>query len=95
MRRAARIDANHNKIVALLRKCGASVQSLAGIGSGCPDLLIGWQGKNILAEVKDGSKCPSAQKLTPHENEWHLKWGGQVVVINSEHDALRIIGVEI
>lgn len=41
MRRAARTDANQTAIVEALRKCGASVQSLAAVGKGVPDLLVG------------------------------------------------------
>ncbi|HJP47915.1 hypothetical protein [Acinetobacter venetianus] len=46
MRRAAKIDANQTEIVKALRKFGASVQSLASTGKGCPDLLVGFRGMN-------------------------------------------------
>lgn len=36
-----RVDANHSQIVKALRQCGVSVLSLAPVGHGCPDLLIG------------------------------------------------------
>ena len=45
MRRAARTDSNHEEIVKALRAVGATVQSLAGVGHGVPDLLVGYQGK--------------------------------------------------
>lgn len=91
MRRAARIDANHNSIVETLRRFGATVQSIASIGKGCPDLIVGYRGINYLVEIKDGAKCDSQQKLTPDEKIWHSKWDGQVVVINSNVDALKMI----
>ena len=39
--RAARVDDNHVAVVEALRKAGAMVQSLAAVGDGVPDLLIG------------------------------------------------------
>ncbi len=52
MRRAAKIDRNHVEIVAALRGVGASVQDLAAVGKGCPDLLVGYRGQNYVIEVK-------------------------------------------
>jgi hypothetical protein len=42
-----------------LRSAGATVQSLAGVGKGVPDLLVGFKGQTLLFEVKDGFKPPS------------------------------------
>jgi|GEM_PF-5567154 len=60
MRRSARIDRNQPEIVEALRKLGASVQPLHTAHDGIPDLLVGYQGRNFLLEVKDGTKPPSA-----------------------------------
>ena len=87
MRRAGKIDANHAAIVDALRKIGASVQSLASMGGGVPDLLVGWRGINVLFEVKDGSKPPSARALTVAEADWHAKRAGRVVVVESAEQA--------
>jgi len=64
MRRAARIDANQPAIIAALRSIGATVQPLHAVGGGCPDLLVGLRGRNILMEVKDGARPPSERRLT-------------------------------
>ena len=93
MRRAAKTDANQREVVAALRAAGASVQLLHAVGEGCPDLLVGYKGLNMLLEVKDGSKPPSAQKLTPQQEEWHRDWRGHRVVVNSPEAALTAIGV--
>ena len=69
--KAARVDANHVAVVAALRKAGATVQSLAGVGKGVPDLLVGIRGKTALLEVKDGAKVPSARRLTEDQLKWH------------------------
>lgn len=86
-----KIDKNQPMIVRDLRKMGAQVQSLASIGKGCPDLLVGWQGSNFLFEVKDGMLPPSRQRLTPDEQIWHSIWAGQVHVIRTTEDALRVM----
>jgi hypothetical protein len=92
MRRAAKVDANQADIVAALRMAGATVQPLHAVGKGCPDLLVGYQRANYLLEVKDGSKVPSAQKLTEDQVEWHELWRGQAAVVNDVKSALTAIG---
>lgn len=89
-----RVDANHVEIVKALRQCGASVVSLATVGRGCPDLLVGHQGRNWLIEVKDGSKSESRRALTDLEREWHADWRGQVVTVTSVEEALAVIRIE-
>lgn len=91
VRRAARIDANQNEIVKALRQVGASVQSLASTGKGCPDLLVGFRGVNWLLEIKDGQKFKSERKLTPDQIEWHESWRGKVFVVESTDEALQVI----
>lgn len=92
MRKASRTDANQAEIVRALRQAGCTVQSLATVGKGCPDLLVGKAGRNWLLEIKDGSKPPSARKLTDDENRWHAHWQGQVAVIEDVDQALRLVG---
>lgn len=91
MRRAARVDGNHVEIVKALQAIGCSVQSLASMGQGVPDLLCGYHGKNLLLEVKDGSKPPSARQLTADEQEWHARWGGQVVTVHTAEEAQQAV----
>jgi Holliday junction resolvase len=59
------------QIVTALRAAGATVQSLAGVGKGTPDLLVGYKGQTLLMEVKDGNKSPSARLLTEDQLKWH------------------------
>ena len=86
-----KVDANQSEIVDALRAAGASVCSLAGMAHGCPDLLVGWRGKNLLMEVKDSRKPPSARKLTPDQLAWHSLWMGSVHVVSSVEDALAVL----
>ena len=52
MRRAANLDGNHGEIVeALLSVVGVSVHSLAGLGCGVPDLLVGARERTYLVVV--------------------------------------------
>ena len=94
MRRAARVDDNQAQIVRVLRAVGATVQSIAGVGDGCPDLLVGFRRQSFLLEVKDAAKVPSAQKLTKLEERWHLLWQGlPVSVVHTPEEALEAIGI--
>jgi len=92
MRRIARTDDNQKEIVVALRQVGASVQPIHTLGKGVPDLLIGFRGQNFLLEVKDGSKPPSQQKLTPDEKEWHKMWRGNVATVSTVEEAMAGIG---
>ncbi len=73
MRTAAKVDRNQSEVVAALRKLGASVQSLASIGKGCPDLLVGYHGILYLMEVKDGTNVPSKQLLTEDQKNGTMR----------------------
>jgi Holliday junction resolvase len=93
MRRAAKVDANQEQIVAALRAVGATVQTLAAVGKGVPDLLVGYQGKTLLLEVKDGRRPPSERRLTEDQLVWHGAWrGGPLAVVDGVDAALRALG---
>lgn len=94
MRRAAKIDANQPEIVSALRKAGATVYSLAAVGQGIPDLLVGYANRTALVEVKDGAKPPSARQLTPDQQQWHKTWtGGTLAVVPDVEAALRVLAL--
>ncbi|KKL82371.1 hypothetical protein LCGC14_1985420 [marine sediment metagenome] len=92
MRLDARTDANQNEIVQALRDVGASVAITSALGKGFVDLVAGYRGINYLIEIKDGSKPPSARRLTPDEQEFHDLWRGAVIVVNDVDEALKAIG---
>lgn len=93
MRRAARIDANQTEIVDALRSVGASVAVTSMVGSGFPDIVVGYHGNNYLLEIKDGSKPPSQRKLTKDETEFFDLWRGTIFMVNDIQEALDTIGV--
>lgn len=62
------------------------------VGQGCPDILVGKDGKNWLFEIKDPMKPPSQKALSEDEREFHAAWRGQVTVIETAEHALEKIG---
>lgn len=94
MRRAARTDANHSEVVRALLDAGCSVQSLAMVGCGVPDLLV-WSptAGYVLVEVKDGDKAPSKRALTPDQVKFHRAWKGPIAVVETVAEALAAVGV--
>ena len=80
-RYAKRVDANHAEIKAAFEKMGCSVVDLSAMGRGVFDILVGYGGISMLAEIKDGTKPPSARKLTkPQEKLWARWTGGKRLV---------------
>ena len=86
--RAAKVDANQGEIVTALRKAGVSVQSLATIGKGCPDIIAAKSPDMWLIEIK-GAKG----KLTPDQVAWIHGWRGVVHIVRGVDDALELVGV--
>jgi len=86
--RYARIDKNHNEIVDALRAVGVSVQSLASIGHGCPDLVAAKGSMTWMIEVK-GAKG----KLTDDQIKFIDAWRGTVHIVRTVNDALQLVGV--
>lgn len=86
MRRAARTDRNHTEIVKALRSIGCEVQSLAGIGKGCPDLLVSLRQRMYLFEVKS-----KGGKLTPDQKAWIGKWRAPVYVVHDVDECLAML----
>jgi hypothetical protein len=87
-----RTDRNQPEITRALRLAGASVEHLHEVGKGCADILVGFRGTNYVMEIKDWQQPPSRQRLTPDEQRWHATWQGQVAIIKSVDEALRLIG---
>lgn len=87
MRRAAKVDANQEQVVSALRAAGATVQSLAAVGKGCPDLLVAFRGAMFLMEVKQGKG-----KVNELQSKWHSDWQADVFVVYGPEEALRVVG---
>ena len=87
MRRAARTDTNQAELVEVMRQMGASVQDLSMVGSGCPDLVVGFRGRNYMVEIKT-----EKGKLRTAQHRWHGEWRGHVSVIRTVDDAVALLG---
>lgn len=83
-----RKDGNEPVIVDALLAVGASVESIGG--KGIPDLLVGYDGKTFLLEVKQRGKT-----LNGDQEKFHRDWKGQVSVVRTVGDALEAIGCEV
>jgi hypothetical protein len=98
VRRRGRLDATHAAIVAALEAIGATVQSLADIGGGCPDLLVGFLGRMFLLEVKNPERAtkagvPRDKKPAEQQRGWRDWWRGPApVTVWNVDDALRAVG---
>ena len=90
-RRAARVDENQAEIVKALRRIGCTVQSLASVGEGCPDLLVSLRGKNHLLEVKNPDKPTLDQQLTPAQFIWIQEWAAPVHVVKTVAEAIYAV----
>ena len=84
-------DRNHGEVVRAFRACGASVEVHEPTTAGAPDLIVGLFGHNLLVEVKDGAKVPSAQRLSASQLEWHQSWRGRVDVVRSVDDVMLLV----
>lgn len=94
MRRAARVDKNQPHIVNGLRRVGASVLVVSQLKN-CFDILVGYNGKNFIIEIKDGDKPPSQKQLTKGELEFKNNWkGGSYYVVENLDEALNVIFYE-
>lgn len=100
VRRAARVDPNQGAIVEGLRAHGFSVQTLAAVGGGVPDLLVGAPRVNVLLEVKSppgpaGGTSRDGQRLSKDQERWHGQWMGPVYVVTSIYEALEAMRLAI
>lgn len=86
MRRDARVDRNQQEIITALRQIGASVCPLHFAGKGCPDLIVGFRGRNYLMEVKSGRG-----KLNAAQRTFHKSWHGQIAMVRSPLEAVAVI----
>lgn len=93
MRRAAKVDSNQRPIVRRLREIFGEdcVLDLSGVGKGCPDILVGVRGVNLLMEIKTDRGT-----LTTDQKIFHREWAhyGQVAVIHTLEEALAVIEKE-
>jgi hypothetical protein len=62
------------------------VFDLHTIGKGCPDILVGYHGKNYLMEIKSADG-----RLTPDEQKFHNEWRGIIYTVRTIEQAIQIL----
>lgn len=99
MRRYARkVDDNHAEIVRALEQIGVGVLDTSQAGDGWCDLVTFRAGRMLAIEVKDGSKPPSARKLTIAQVRAHelaRVHGCTIHVVTSVEQALALHGARV
>lgn len=86
-------DLNQDVIVRTLQEVGATVLDLADQGNGCPDIVVGWHGENILMEIKNPDNSYGRRGLNKNQTEWAELWrGGKVYVVRTPEEALEVLG---
>lgn len=81
-----RVDANHRNLVRDLRSVGVSVLDTHTLGAGAPDLVVGYQGVNLLVEVKSRKG-----KQNPCQKDFGALWHGRYIVAKSAEEVLRCL----
>ena len=93
MYRAARQDDNHDEIRTAARNYGCGWLDTFQLKK-CCDAVLTYKGRTIAIEIKDGSKVPSARKLTKGEIEFRDYWiskGGNYALIESIDDLIALL----
>ncbi len=88
--RPNRRDANQPEIVGVFESLDCSVLDVSVAPCGF-DLIVGYKTQAIAVEVKDGSKPPSARKLTQNEFSAHLNWRGPKAIITTNAEAVALV----
>lgn len=90
-----RKDSNQDELVKEFRKWfpTASVHIASNHGEGFPDLVVGFEGRTFLFEVKDPEKTPSQRKLTEKQERFHGQWKGHCEVVHSATEMAAKIAI--
>lgn len=92
--RARKVDANQPAIVDALRKIGACVIDLSGVGVGVMDLLVIYRGMTHMIEIKNPARKQKNGGLTPAQIERHAeigRAGGEVHIIRTIDEAIALV----
>ena len=88
---AARTDANKTEVVAALEAVGCTVYDLQR-----PVDLMVWSPhlkREVLIELKDGTKSPSRRRHTSAQARFIEEWPGKVWTCKDIDEALQAVGV--
>lgn len=81
-------DKNHKPIVEDLKRLKIKYIDISQLGGGCGDLVVGYDNKNFIFEIKSDKKS----ELTTEEEKFHKDWEGETPhICYSLEDILRVI----
>lgn len=90
MTRAKRVDSNQKELVAVFRQLGVTVIDLSKVGKGIPDLMLGYNNKTVLVEIKSSKSA----KLNPLQECFFREWkGGMLARIDNLDSAVRLVNI--
>lgn len=94
--RRAKLDSTHAPMVELFEACGCSVLDLAAVGGGCPDVLVGRNGRSVLVEFKRPGWKPTIKGneavTAARQALWAERWRGcPIVRVQTEIDARAVL----
>ena len=92
-----KVDENQKAVVAEFREWfpQATVFVASGTGNGFPDLVIGFEGRTYLFELKDPKKPASGRSLTDLQVTFHRQWNGHVAVAHTATEIAAKIAIEL
>ena len=94
MRKHGKKDDNHAEIVRALKDAHCCVFDLSAVGGGCPDIVVGIHGRNVLLEIKrPGAKGQRAGEKTDAQEKFFAQWRGEAYVVRDVDEALKAVGV--
>ena len=79
-----RADKNQAALIKLFEAHGCHVHPCGTFGGGFPDLLVGWQARIALVEVKRGKG-----EWTPAQQKFHAIW--PVFVVREDKQVLEVV----
>jgi hypothetical protein len=92
--RIRKVDDNQKELVKLIRMIpGVTVKHTHMVANGFVDIVVGHRKTNYLFEIKDPKKPPSARKLSADEERFHKEWTGQIDVVETIEDVIKILGI--
>ena len=93
-RRGGNPDANQAGIVDLARELGATVEITSKVGFDFPDLVIGFRGVTVLAEVTNPARKPTKKdrERKARQAAFRSRWrGGPVVELKTGDDLVQLL----
>ncbi len=89
--RYGHVDKNQAALVVVFEQLGCSVLNCVRVGSGFPDLIIGYRGHDYLVEVKNPTNAYGKRGLNGNQKRWSDTWPSPVFVVRTEDDVIKLV----